>query len=303
MIAVLAFTLRFALAIVLAVAAVAKARSFGAFVRTVDAVVPWQRTARAAAVAVIAVEMTLAVLLAAGGWVNAVSLATLALFLGFAAVSLWAARHELHVRCNCFGRSDRELGKDSLVTSLLLAGATVAYWALLRRTDDSLTLGEVPLAVVLGAVTVLAARLASYRGRRQAADHRDAAGPHGRRPLRRGPVRLRAVRIPTELHPRPRTGLLGDHRLRRRADASGRGGRARARAASAESGLARLAGDSACHTPTTATAQALAEASLYRLLPAKRCRLQLDRRGRGRPRCRRRHPRFPAVGPTHVCTS
>ena len=158
MIAVLAFTFRFALAIVLAVAAVAKARSFGAFVRTVDAVVPWQRTARAAAVAVIAVEMTLAVLLAAGVWVNAVSLVTLALFLGFAAVSLWADRHELHVRCNCFGRSERELGKDSLVTSLLLAGATVAYWALLRRTDDSLTLGEVPLAVVLGAVTVLAAR-------------------------------------------------------------------------------------------------------------------------------------------------
>ena len=88
MIAVLAFTLRFALAIVLAVAAVAKARSFGAFVRTVDAVVPWQRTARTAAAAVIAVEATLAVLLAAGVWVNAVSLATLALFLGFAASAL-----------------------------------------------------------------------------------------------------------------------------------------------------------------------------------------------------------------------
>jgi hypothetical protein len=157
-IAVVAFTLRFALAIVLAVAAVAKARSFGAFVRTVDAVVPWQRTARAAAAAVIAVEATLAVLLAAGVWVNAVSLATLALFLGFAAVSLWAARHGLHVRCNCFGQSERELGKDSLITSLLLAGATVAYWALLRRTDDSLTPGELPLAVVLGAATVLGAR-------------------------------------------------------------------------------------------------------------------------------------------------
>ena len=133
MIAVAAFTLRFALAIVLAVAAVAKARSFGAFVRTVDAIVPWQRPARAAAAAVIAVEAALSVLLAAGVWVNAVSLGTLALFLGFAAVSLWAARHEVHVRCNCFGQSERELGKDSLVTSLLLAGATVAYWTLLRR--------------------------------------------------------------------------------------------------------------------------------------------------------------------------
>jgi hypothetical protein len=157
-IAVVAFTLRFALAIVLAVAAVAKTRSFAAFVRTVDAVVPWQRTARAGAAAVIAAETALAMLLAAGVWVNAVCLTTLALFLGFAAISLWAARRGLHVRCNCFGQSERELGKDSLVTSLLLAAATFAYWALLRRTDDSLTIGELPLAVVLGAATVLGAR-------------------------------------------------------------------------------------------------------------------------------------------------
>jgi methylamine utilization protein MauE len=157
-IAVSAFTLRFGLAIVLAVAAVAKARSFGAFVRTVNAVVPWQRTARAAAAAVIAVEAALAVLLAAGVWVNAVSLATLALFLGFAAISLWATRHGLHVRCNCFGQSERELGKDSLITSLLLAGATVAYWALLRQTDESLSLGELPVALVLGVATVLGTR-------------------------------------------------------------------------------------------------------------------------------------------------
>jgi hypothetical protein len=157
-IAVLVFTLRFALAIVLAVAAGAKARSFRAFVRTVEAVVPRERTARAAAAAVIVVEAALAVLLAAGVWVNAVSLATLALFLGFAAVSLWATRHELHVRCNCFGQSERELGRDSLITSVLLAGATVAYWALLRRTDDSLTPGELPVALVLGVAAVLGAR-------------------------------------------------------------------------------------------------------------------------------------------------
>jgi len=157
-IAVLAFTLRFGLAIVLAVAAFAKARSFGAFTRTVDAVVPWERTARAAAAAVVAVETALAVLLATGVWVNAVSLATLALFLGFAAISLWAARRGLHVRCNCFGQSERELGKDSLMTSLLLAIATAAYWAFSRRTDESLTLDELPLAIVLGAALVLSGR-------------------------------------------------------------------------------------------------------------------------------------------------
>jgi len=163
-IAVAAFALRFALAIVLAVAAVAKARSFDAFVRTVEAILPWRRPARAAAGAVIAAEAALSVLLAAGVRVNAVLLATAALFLGFAVVSLWAARHGVHVRCNCFGQSERELGKDSLVTSLLLAGATIAYWALLRQTDESLTLGELPLAVVLGATVVLAARWAFIAG-------------------------------------------------------------------------------------------------------------------------------------------
>ena len=156
MTAALAFALRFALAIVLAVAAVAKARSFGAFVRTVEAILPWPRTARPAAATVIAVEAVLAVLLATGFWLTAVALATLALFLGFAAISVSAARRGLHVRCNCFGQSERELGKDSLVTSLLLAGATVAYWALARQTNESLTLGKLPLAVVLGAAVVLA---------------------------------------------------------------------------------------------------------------------------------------------------
>lgn len=158
MTAVLAFALRFALAIVLAVAAVAKARRFDAFVRTVDTILPSRRTATTAAAAVVAVEAALAILLATGAWVNAVCLAALTLFLVFAAVSLWATRRGLHVQCNCFGQSERELGKDSLVTSLLLAGATVAYWALARKTDESLTLGELPLAVVLGAAVALAGR-------------------------------------------------------------------------------------------------------------------------------------------------
>ena len=158
MTAVLAFALRFALAIVLAVAAVAKARSFDAFVQTVDAILPSRRTATTAAVAVIAVEAALAILLATGAWVNAVCLAALALFFVFAGVSLWATRRGLHVQCNCFGQSERELGRDSLVTSLLLAGATLAYWALAQRTDESLTLGELPLAIVLGTAVVLAGR-------------------------------------------------------------------------------------------------------------------------------------------------
>jgi hypothetical protein len=157
-IAILAFTLRFAVATVLAVAASAKAGSFGAFRQTVVALTPWHRAVTPAAAAVVATEAALAGLLAAGVLASAVAFATLALFLGFAALSLWAARRGLRLRCNCFGRSDRELGKDSFAVSLLLAGATLAYWALLRSTEQSLALGEVPLAAVLGVAAVLGGR-------------------------------------------------------------------------------------------------------------------------------------------------
>jgi hypothetical protein len=155
---ILALTLRFAVATVLAVAACAKAASFGAFRRTVHELVPWQRGVSATAAALVATEATLAGLLAAGVLASAVASATLALFLGFSGLSLWAARQGLRVRCNCFGRSDRMLGKDSLAASMLLAGATLAYLVLLRSTDTSLSLRELPLAAGLGVAAVLGGR-------------------------------------------------------------------------------------------------------------------------------------------------
>ena len=155
---ILALTLRFAVATVLTVAACAKAASFGAFRGTVQALLPWRRGVSAAAAALIATEATLAALLAAGVLESAVAAATLALFLGFAALSLWAARRGLRIACSCFGRSDRELGKDTLVTSLMLAGATLAYLALLQGTEESLSLGELPLAAGLGVAAVLGGR-------------------------------------------------------------------------------------------------------------------------------------------------
>lgn len=158
MIFVLALTLRFAVATVLAVAAVAKARSFGSFRRTVDVLVPWRRSVTPVAAAVIATEAALAILLAAGVVPSAVAAVTVVLFLGFAALSLWAARRGIHLQCNCFGAGDRELGKDSLETSLLLAAATLAYLALIRWAEPSLTLGELPLAVLLGTSAALAGR-------------------------------------------------------------------------------------------------------------------------------------------------
>jgi hypothetical protein len=67
-------------------------------------------------------------------------------------------RSGVHISCNCFGSSDRELGRDSLETSLLLSAAALVYLALLQRTQPSLTLGEAPLAALLGVTAVLGAR-------------------------------------------------------------------------------------------------------------------------------------------------
>jgi hypothetical protein len=158
LISTLTFTLRFALAAVLTASAVAKLRSFDEFRWTVRAIVPRRRTASALAVAVVAVEATLAVLLAAGVLADAVAAATFVLFLGFAVLSLWAELRGLRVRCNCFGHSDRELGKDSLATSLPLAMAALLYWALLRGTNPELAAGELPLAATLGVAVLLGAR-------------------------------------------------------------------------------------------------------------------------------------------------
>jgi Methylamine utilisation protein MauE len=157
-VSILVLTLRFAVATMLAVAALAKARSFGEFRRTVAAILPWRRGVTLVSAAVIATEGTLAVLLATGVAPSAVSAAAVVLFLGFSALSAWAMRSGVHISCNCFGSSDRELGRDSLETSLLLAAATLAYLALLQRTQPSLTLGEAPLALLLGVTAVMGTR-------------------------------------------------------------------------------------------------------------------------------------------------
>jgi hypothetical protein len=157
-ISVLALTLRFAVATVLAVAAVEKGRSFTDFRRTVEALLPWTRGVTAIAGTVIATEAALAVLLAAGVVPSAVAAVAVGLFLAFAALSLWAVRRGIHLQCNCFGAGDRELGKDSLETSLLLAAAALAYLALVWGSEPSLTLGETPVAVFLGIAVALAGR-------------------------------------------------------------------------------------------------------------------------------------------------
>jgi hypothetical protein len=155
-ISISALALRFAVATVLAVAAAAKTRDFDGFHRTVRALVP--RGAALVSVTAIAVEAALAALLVSGVAPSAVAAASAALFLGFSALSLWAVRSGVHISCNCFGSSDRELGRDSLETSLLLAAAALAYLALLQVEQPSLSLGEAPLAALLGVAAVMGAR-------------------------------------------------------------------------------------------------------------------------------------------------
>jgi uncharacterized membrane protein YphA (DoxX/SURF4 family) len=155
-VSILVLTLRFAVATVLAVAATAKVRDFDAFHRTVRALLP--RGTRIVAAAVIGTEAALAALLVSGLAPSAVAAASAALFLGFSALSFWAVRSGVHISCNCFGSSDRELGRDSLESSLLLAAASLVYLALLQRTQPSLTLGEAPLAALLGVAAAMGAR-------------------------------------------------------------------------------------------------------------------------------------------------
>lgn len=123
----------------------------------VGELLPWRRGISAAAGAVVATEATLAGLLAAGVLENAVAAATLALFAGFAALSWWAQRRGLRVQCNCFGPSQRELGRESFLTSALLSGATLVYWLVLPYAG-SLALGELRLVLGLAVAAVLGGR-------------------------------------------------------------------------------------------------------------------------------------------------
>src|SRR3954453_15441162 len=100
-VSILVLTLRFAVASVLAVAAIAKARDFETFQRTVRALVP--RGARLVSAGVIATEATLAALLASGLAPSAVAAATLVLVLGFSALSVWVMGSGVHASCKCFG--------------------------------------------------------------------------------------------------------------------------------------------------------------------------------------------------------
>jgi Methylamine utilisation protein MauE len=157
MIHALALSLRLTLALVLAAAATAKVARFVDFRRTVRAVLG-SRGARPAAAAVVAAESVLAASLGIGALAGVTALATVVLFVGFAALSVWAVWRGLRVTCNCFGRANEELGRATLARSALLAGAAATYWALLQASDLSLAAREIPPAAGLALAFVLTGR-------------------------------------------------------------------------------------------------------------------------------------------------
>jgi len=157
MIHALALSLRLTLALVLAAAATAKVARFVDFRRTIRTVLG-SRGATPAAAAVVAAESVLAASLGIGALAATTALATIVLFVGFAALSVWAARRGLRVACNCFGRADEELGRATLARSALLAGAAATYWALLRASDGSFAVREIPAAAGIALALVLAGR-------------------------------------------------------------------------------------------------------------------------------------------------
>lgn len=84
--------------------------------------------------------------------------AALLLFLGFSLTSLWAAASGIHVSCNCFGTSDRQLGKQSLVTPLML-GLAVGVYMLLPHSRDQAMPVETTFAVIgMGGGTIVYGR-------------------------------------------------------------------------------------------------------------------------------------------------
>ena len=82
---------------------------------------------RPVAVFVIAYELVLAGLLLSGAAPRAAAAAGLALVAVFALVSALALLRGRQIECNCFGRSETPLGRDTLVRSALLAAALVVY--------------------------------------------------------------------------------------------------------------------------------------------------------------------------------
>jgi Methylamine utilisation protein MauE len=152
-----AFVARILTGTLVLVAAVAKSRSRAGFVRSVWAVLELvgiragMAVRRPVAVLVVAYELALAGLLLSGAAPRAAAAAGLGLVAVFALVSALALLRGRRIQCNCFGRSETALGRDTLVRAAFLAAALVVYAVSARGTwPESLSAWVSSLALVVG---------------------------------------------------------------------------------------------------------------------------------------------------------
>jgi Methylamine utilisation protein MauE len=152
-----AFVARILTGTLFLVAAVAKSRSRAGFVRSVWAVLELlgiragRAIRRLVAVLVIAYELVLAGLLLFGAAPTAAAAAGLVLVAVFALVSALALLRGRKIECNCFGRSETALGRDTLVRAAMLAAALVVYAVAARGTwPEGLSEWVSSLALVVG---------------------------------------------------------------------------------------------------------------------------------------------------------
>jgi hypothetical protein len=157
-----AFVARILTGALFLVAAVAKTRSRAGFVRSVWAVLELlgirvgRAVRRLVAVLVVAYELVLAGLLLSGAAPRAAAAAGLALVAVFALVSALALLRGRKIECNCFGRAETTLGRDTLVRVAMLTAALVVYAVSARGTwPEGMSAWVSSFALVAGCALVL----------------------------------------------------------------------------------------------------------------------------------------------------
>jgi uncharacterized membrane protein YphA (DoxX/SURF4 family) len=158
--AAVAVVFRATLAPAFAAAAIGKARDLKAFQRTMTALGIPSRLVAPVSYAVVLLEALLGVLFALGVRPLASASAAFALLIGFTAVSVYAAAVGIQVSCNCFGASERELGRHSAMSSLLLAAIAVGYALSARQARGEVgpSLEDLPALIGLVVGVILLGR-------------------------------------------------------------------------------------------------------------------------------------------------
>lgn len=175
---------RLVLGVVFVTSAIGKLRVFDSFVDTVEALRCPRPFAKASAATLIVCEAGTGVLLVIGMLPRLAAAAAFMLVVLFAGVSVQVLVRGEKIACHCFGPSERNLGRDTLATSVMLAVPAVTYVCTLGATRP---LSSVPPLAVLvfatltcgsiliGRWVLLAPTIVRIRGERRLWINRDAS--------------------------------------------------------------------------------------------------------------------------------